>query len=66
MDCRVKDLGRGAVLVVLVLERRKVWIGGLMDRGVVRGVDLPRMGYRMLGLLSCRMLVGGWRYNVDG
>ena len=63
MDCRVKDLMRGAVWVVLVLVRCGVLNDGLMDRGVVRGVDLPRTGCHMLGWLSCRMMVRGvgWR-----
>ena len=66
MDCRVKDLERGAVLVVLVLRRCGVLNDGLMGRGVVRGVDLPRMGCRMLGSLSCRMMgAGGWGGDVS-
>jgi len=59
MDYWVKDLMKGAVLVVLVSVRCGVLIDGLMDRGVVPGVDLPRMGCHMLGWLSCRMMMGG-------
>jgi len=65
----MKGLGMGVVLVVLisVLVLLEGLNCGLMDRGVVRVRDRPRMGCRMLGLLSCLMMVGGvkWRVNVD-
>jgi len=68
MDYRVKGLRMGVVWVVLVLVLLEGLCCGLMDRGVVRGVVRPRMGCRMLGWLSFRMMVGGvkWRVNVDG
>jgi len=64
MDYRVKGLGKGVVLVVLVWGLLEGLNCELMDRGVVREGDRPRMDYRMLGWLSCRMMVK-WRVNVD-
>ena len=64
MDYRVKGLARGAVslLVFSVLGLCWVWNDVLMrrlDRGVVRVMDRPRMGCRMLGSLSCQMILRG-------
>jgi len=62
MDYRVKGLARGAVSLLFVPWRCEVWNDVLMrrlERGVVRVVDRPRRGCRMLGSLSCRIILGG-------